>query len=87
MKRIIVSACIAAIFLLLLGGGYFLFTRKPVKELEFPLTLVSGKSLPIFNDDLNGDGLKEAIAHHIKKMKAKDLVNAIRPSIRIFSKP
>ena len=56
-----------------LGNGCRFIFKKPERE-KVSLVQVSGKSLPVFTDDLEGSGLNEAISLQIEKLKKGDLV-------------
>jgi membrane-bound lytic murein transglycosylase A len=77
MKRILITFGLAIVLFVFLGNGCRFIFKKPEKE-KISLVQVSGKSLPVFTDDLEGSGLKEAISLQIEKLKKGDLDQPVK---------
>lgn len=78
MKRVFIITGFVFLCLVLILAGYFSLYRKPEKEVAVSLVPVSGRYVPRFADDLNGEGLKEAIRLHIKSLRRKNLNQKVR---------
>ena len=77
MKRILISFSLTIVLFFFLGNGCRFIFKKPERE-KVSLVQVSGKSLPVFTDDLEGSGLKEAISLQIEKLKKGDLDQPVK---------
>jgi membrane-bound lytic murein transglycosylase A len=77
MKRILITFSLAIVLFIFLGNGCRFISKKPERE-KVSLVQVSGKSLPVFTDGLEGSGLKEAIRLQLEKLKREDLDQPVK---------
>jgi len=77
MNKILIPLSLVLLVVVFLGGGCRFISQKPAEE-KVSLVQISGKNLPKFTDDLEGNGLKEAISAQIEKLKKGDLDQPIK---------
>jgi len=77
MKIILITFSLILVLLVIAVNGCRFISEKPEKE-KVSLVKISGKNLPVFTDDLQGSGLKEAIGFQIEKLKRGDLDQPVK---------
>ena len=77
MRRILITFSLVIFLFVILGNGCRFIFKKPERE-KVSLVRVSGKNLPIFTDDLKGNGLKEAIGLQIESLKRGNLDQQVK---------
>jgi len=78
MRKKVIFFVGIAIFIFLIFWWGKQFYKKPLKKAIPVLEEVEGKYLPIFTDDLDGKGLKNAIRVQINKLRKTDLEQKVK---------
>ena len=77
MKKVLVFLYIAVLIFVFIWVGKRVLYKKPEK-VEVSLQPVAATCLPVFSDDLNGEGLKKAISAQIEKLKQENLEQKVK---------